>query len=271
MRVCVAGVAAMLLGAAELCGAQTTAFPADATGEPGFTEPRRTVELAAPELALVSAVLVAVGDRVARDQVLFELDARALEASLVVAAARRDARGEIDAAAARRALRAEQLARLAAARAGGHARADEVSRAEAELAIADAELAGARERARIAASEHARIAVEIERRRIRSPLDATVVELRHEVGEAVTPADSVLAVLAELDPLLVRLNLPLAQARALAPGTLVEGHCDGAPQRARIARVAPVVDAATGTLAIELELDNADGQLLSGMACHFVL
>ena len=250
-----------------ICAAGLTGTLDALATEQGFTEPRRIIELAAPELATVATVAVTAGDRVAAGQAVATLDARALEASLATADARRNARGDVDAARAMHELRSEQFARVSATHASGHARADELARARAELEIARAELASANERVRIAELEHQRIAVEIARRTITSPVDATVIEVRLEVGEAVTPANNIVAVVAVLDPLVIRLNVDLERVSGIALGQSVAGSCRGQPVAARVARIAPIADAATATVAVELEIDNAERSLLSGTAC----
>jgi multidrug efflux pump subunit AcrA (membrane-fusion protein) len=241
------------------------------TAEPGFTEPRIVIQLAAPELATVSAFYVDAGEKVTPNQAICELDTRSLRASLAAAQARRDARGQIDAARAKRALLAEQLARVSEAHGSGDARLDELKRARAELQIAEAELVSTQEQANIAALEYERIAAEITRRKIVSPLAATVLERRHEVGEAVTPQDDILAILAVLDPLVVRLNLTLDRLATIALGAKLPGNCAGNAVEALVARIAPVADAATATVAVELEIDNADNRLMSGIACTIEL
>jgi len=95
--------------------------------------------------------------------------------------------------------------------------------------------------------------------------------LRREVGEIVTPADHVLLVLADLQTLIVRLNLDYKGSDALAIGSEVGGRCAEHSVSATVARTAPVIDAATGTREVELELVNSDGRLLAGMACEFDL
>lgn len=260
--------AALRYGAALLAIVPALTF---ATPYPGFLQPQEVVELAAPELAIVSAVNVAAGDRVKAGQVLVELDTRALEASLAVAAARRDARADLAAASARHELRRNRSAQLTAAHRDGYAQADELAQATAELAVAAAELDAAHERRRIARLEYERIAVQIARHRITSPLDATVLEVRRRVGEIVTPADHVLLVLATLDKLIVRLNIAAVDGGELAPGGTLSGHCAGHTAAARVNRIAPVIDGATATREIELEIDNSSTALLSGMACEFDL
>ena len=85
----------------------------------------------------------------------------------------------------------------------------ELDEAAADLAIAKADLAEARDQRRIASLEYERSVASLNQRSVRSPIDGVVVERKLAAGEYAYDQAPILT-LAEVDPLNVEVYLPIA-------------------------------------------------------------
>lgn len=235
----------------------------------GIVEPTgKDVAVIAPESALITKVLVDVGDRVEPGQVLFELDSRRLEADLLRGEAGIvQAQSEIDrwhalpraedlppleAAVARsRAVLADAADRranieraqsaggandreLSAARFGEDAARAELARAEADLARARAggwkpDLAISQANLDRQKAEVAALRVLMDRMKVRAPRAGTILRREVEVGEfAVADSSRPSMILGDLDRLSVRAQVDEEDI------ALVRMGADGGPPRAAL-------------------------------------
>ena len=126
----------------------------------------------------------------------------------------------------------------------------------------------ARENQKIAELDLERAKTALELRTLRSPVTGVVVERAVHPGEH-TKQTPVLK-LAQLDPLRVEVIVPVAQLGRIAVGM----HAEVTPEApvngvypARVNVVDRVVDAASGTFGVRLELPNPDYRLPSGLKC----
>jgi RND family efflux transporter MFP subunit len=247
-----------------LCAAELRAAAGDS-----FTEPNRLINIAAAETGIVTQIEVHEGDHVRNGQLLATLDLEILEASLAVARARMQATGPLLAARAEHELWKTKVQKLRLLRAEGHLSVSEMERAEADLAVARARLVAAEEEQRIAALECKKIEAQIQRRRIRSPIDGVIVKVRKEQGEALMLSDPTILTLAELDQLRIRFSMTYAQASQFRVGQTVRVSLPETGQRAeaRVEVIAPVSDAKSGTVPVTLVLNNHDGRYRSGLRC----
>lgn len=102
--------------------------------------------------------------------------------------------------------------------------------------------------------------------RVEAPFDGVVVERFVKLGQTVTP-NQVLFRLADFDPLLVKIQVPEKELSRLEKGQLAYLDVEAWPGErftARVLRVSPVVDAATGTIRVTLEVAT-EGKLRPGM------
>jgi RND family efflux transporter MFP subunit len=226
--------------------------------------------VASPEFGLIESLLCQVDSRVARDQVLARLDCRHLEASLRVAEAKAQATARAQALAVEKELRAQRLTRLEELLSKGRASQEEVDRARADADIAVANWAAAREDQNVAQLECAQIREQIARRSIRCPLDGYVVHLEHEAGECLVAHEPVVATVAQLDPLRIHVYVPPRVAAVSRPRdrAAVTFPATGQTAHAKIDRISPICEPETGTIRIQLLLENPDNQYQSGLACR---
>ena len=105
-------------------------------------------------------------------------------------------------------------------------------------------------------------------RSIRSPIDGVVVERLSSPGEFV--GDAPILRLAQTDPLRIETTIPVGLYGKLSVGmtSKVQWEAPGIGSRsATVTVVDPVVDAASGTIGVRLELRNPGNQLPAGVQC----
>ena len=130
----------------------------------------------------------------------------------------------------------------------------------------------AKENTKIAELEFARATAALELRTLRSPITGVVVERTAQPGEH-TKQTPILK-LAQIDPLRVEVIVPVAQLGRLSVGmraeVMPEAPVNGV-YAARITVVDRVVDAASGTFGVRLELPNPGYKLPAGLKCKLRL
>lgn len=107
--------------------------------------------------------------------------------------------------------------------------------------------------------------------RIRAPITGVVAQREIKIGNTITANTPVFRVTA-LDPLIAYLHIPEREFRRLEPGQTAQLTVDAIPAEqfaARVQRISPVVDPATGTFKVTLEVPDPDGRLKPGMFGRF--
>ena len=139
-----------------------------------------------------------------------------------------------------------------------------VERATGAVAHAQAELSNRR----LADLELQRTAAEVGLRTIRSPINGVVVERFMSPGEF--PKQERIFKLAQIDPLRVEAYAPVSLLGKIAVGMEVqlkpEAPVSGI-HRAKVTVVDRVVDAASGTFGVRMELPNPDLRVPAGLKC----
>ncbi len=254
--------------AATIC-MTLTAASATASDIDGFTEPYRSVDVAAAEPGIIAELKVDEGQKVESGQILGQLDQRVLHASLRIAEQAMKSKGQLNSVQAELDLKSNRLRKLTILRQTDNASQEEVDRAAAEVAIANARVLTAQEALVIKKLEYARILVQIERTNIRSPIDGAITQLYREEGEFVVPTDPVVVKIVQLDPLLATFSIPSFQAETLATGELVDLTIVDAKGTAKgtVEFVSPVTDAQSGTVKVKIRLPNPGNKYRSGTKC----
>lgn len=239
----------------------------------GFTEPWRIVDVAAREAGLVATIEVREGQTVAEGDLLATLDQEALLATRELARVRQQHHAGLDLARAELELRRRRLEKLRELDRAGHARPDEVERAIADEAIAAAQLLAAEEEHELAALEYQRIAMLVRQREVRAPLGGVIVKVEHDPGEFVAVHQPRMFQLVVLGSLRVRFSLAPAAASQVRRGQTVTLSI---PERetevsGTVDYVAPVAEADSGTVRVDVRLDNAGGRLTAGLRCEWTL
>ncbi|MGV3484842.1 MAG: efflux RND transporter periplasmic adaptor subunit [Planctomycetaceae bacterium] len=262
----------LILAASLLCvvhaHSQTPAGPEDYSYD-GFMEPIEDVMVSAVEIGRIDAVLVKVGDRVQAGQELATLENSLQVISLEIAKQQTLMKGEMDAAIAEYNLhvhRTEQLRELAAM---GTARPDELSRAETDLKIAEAKVLMAKEEHQNRMLEWKRNEIQLERRRILSPISGVVARVMRRPGEYVSPGDAAIIRVIAKDSLIAVFNLPAADALHLRVGQVVPLRPRTMPRVVNgvVESISPAIDGESGTVGLRIRIDNRDEALLPGDRC----
>lgn len=238
-----------------------------------IVEPRQIVELRAPVGGLIERVLVDRGDRVSKDTVLVELDSGVERAATELAKYRAVMRGTLQSADVKLDFAKQKAARRDDLHRQRFASDQERDEAAAEKRVAEAQLLEAQEARAIAELEYRRAAEQLRLRTLRSPLDGVVMERYAHPGEVSDTGDGgrPLLKLAEIDTLQVEVLLPVEVYPAIAPGmqaTVVPDPPFGRPYPAIVKVVDRVLDAASGTFGVRLEMANPDRALPAGVKCR---
>lgn len=239
----------------------------------GFTEPFRTVEVAAVETGTIKSIEVKEGQRVSTGQVLARLDDDVHLALLAIAKEAMQARGQLKSASVEVDLRLDRLAKLETLRVEGHARQEEVDRARTDLEIAKARVLTAEELLLVKKLEYRKIYVQLERRTVRSPIDGIIKRLHKDPGEFVAPNDPYVLELVDLDKLLASFAVPSHEAVRLKEGQDISVGLDDVDQTVTgvVEFVSPVTDAESGTVRVKVRVANHEGKYRSGERCTLFL
>jgi RND family efflux transporter MFP subunit len=234
-------------------------------------EPYASVDLGTAVTGIVDKVLVKRGDRVSRGQVLVHLESSAETAAAELAKFKSLAQGGVKSAQSKVEFAQKKFERRKEMAAEKLIAAQERDDAEAELRLAEAELVSVREARDQAAIEYKQQSSLLALRSIRSPVDGVVVDQVVSSGEiAEAGGKKPLLKLAQLDPLRVRVMLPMAMFGKIRAGTPVELSPENAPNvrlKAIVRQTDKVLDAASGTHVILLDLPNRVLDIPSGVKC----
>lgn len=126
---------------------------------------------------------------------------------------------------------------------------------DTEIQLADLQLRQAQERLKM--------------RTIRSPIHGVIVERYRSSGEFAS--EEPILKIAQLDPLNVEVILPFERFGAIKTGMIGEIQPEepiGGLYQAKVVIVDQVIDAASGTFGVRLELPNPDYRLPAGLRCR---
>jgi RND family efflux transporter MFP subunit len=234
-------------------------------------EPYASVDLGTAITGMVDKVLVKRGDRVSRGQVLVHLESSAEAASAELAKFKSQAQGGVKSAQSKVEFAQKKFERRKEMAVEKLIATQERDDAEAELRLAEAELVSVKEARDQAAIEYKQQISLLALRSIRSPVDGVVVDQVVSPGEiAEAGGKKPLLKLAQLDPLRVRVMLPMAMFGKIRAGTLVELSSENAPNvklKATVRQTDKVLDAASGTHVVLLDLPNRGLDIPSGVKC----
>lgn len=231
-----------------------------------FTEPYRDIAISAAEMGTLASVHIKEGDLVTAGSVLANLDDNVLQAALEVARAGKDALGQLKSAEAELNMRKTERQKLLELREREHASQREVDRVDTDLQIAEARVIAAREDIQIKQLEFHRIEAQLEQKRVRTPIDGVVTDVLKEAGEFVSPSDSVVARVVQLDPLLVVFSVPLHLRHQVVRDQRVGlGFGDRSRDAVGVVEyVSPTADDSNTSIRVKVRLANPSGKWQAG-------
>jgi RND family efflux transporter MFP subunit len=201
-------------------------------------------------------------------QALATLRADVERQSVAVALSRAHASGEFKAAEANAELARQKLLRARDLADQKFISNQALEQARAEATVAENRLAQASEQRGILAREHDLAQAQLGLRTIRSPISGVIVERYLSAGERVE--EKAIYRVAVVNPLRVEVVLPSTFYSAVQRGMTVTVTPDfpgAAPRLARVTLVDGLIDGASNTFRVRLELPNADFSLPAGLRC----
>ena len=234
----------------------------------GMIEPHIIVDVGAPVDGLVQEVMVERSNAVTAGQLLLELDASVEKALVNKARSRANSFGEIELqkeklAFAERAH--ERINDLFAKKAISSQKMDE---AYTEMTTARQRLQKAEEEKQLAEMELKQAEAMLAQRYVKSPISGIVVDRYISRGEFVD--NQPLLRIAQIDPLRVEVIVPSHMFGRIKPGmtaTVLPELQEFGSQIATVTIVDRVIDAASNSFAVRLEMPNPEYIIPSGLKC----
>src|SRR5262245_21471726 len=233
-------------------------------------QPREVVAIASPVQGIIERVAVDRGDLVREGTILVTLESSMERAAVAVARARAEQRSGLMSAQTRLDFGIRRYDRTVDMFKKDLVPIKEMDEAETAKVLAEHGLLEAQENERIAKLELERAQAALALRTIRSPLTGVVTERTQAPGELATDKGPVLK-LARIDPLLVEVFVPVSMLGRIRTGMKADVTPEApvnTPREAAVTVVDRVVDAASGTFGVRLELPNPDNQLPGGLKCR---
>jgi len=257
--------------AAPTATAATAALPG--RGFACLIEPTQRIELRSPVEARIDSILVQRGDGVKKGQLLVQLDSGVERAALESARYRAVMEGQVRSAESRLVAAREKYQRREQLVKEKFIAVQDRDDALAEMQVAEANLTEAEDNRRLASIEQQRITELLEQRRIRSPFNGVVTERLQHPGEIAQTGESARAILrmAQTNPLRVEVILPVSMYGKVKQGA--RAPVDAEPPltgryQASVSIVDKVVDSASGTFGVRLDLPNPKGEIPAGVKCR---
>lgn len=243
----------------------TTAVHAETVEYEGLIEPYVVVDIGAPTEGVVTGITVDRSNLVKKGQILVEMESSVEKAVLEKAKVMEAFDGEISLQKTQLAFAKRAYDRFKVLDAIANHDKDQ---AATEIIRASHRLKKAREERTLAQYELMKAKAILNRCSIKSPISGVVVERYVSPGEYVDSQP--LLRVAKIDPLRVEAIIPAQMFGRILPGmtaTIVPELPQYSEQIATVTIVDKVIDAASSTFGVRLEMPNADQKMPSGMKC----
>jgi RND family efflux transporter MFP subunit len=233
-----------------------------------FIEPSVVVKVGSDTPGVVDTVLVDRGDFVSKGQVIATLNAEVEHATMELARSRAELEATIELKRANYQFALRVYKRTSDLYKDGLIPQQDMDKAQTNLSMTQRELEEALEKKKIAALEFKQAQKALERKTIISPINGIVVERYLSPGERVEQQP--IMKLAQLNPLHVEVIAPLSMIGSVKTGDKVEVTPEQPVRGSYMGRVQivdRVVDAASGTFGIRIELANPKYAVPAGIRC----
>jgi len=239
-----------------------------ATGMACVITPYDEISIGTPVEGLIQTVPVERGDWVTKGQVILTLESSFEEATVALTKAKAEAEAALKSSQVKIGFTGRKYERALELFKTNSIAQHEVDEAQTEKALAEVAYREATEQKRQAELELNRATAALQLRTIRSPINGVVVDRLLSPGELArqTPVMK----LAQLNPLRVEVFAPLSLLGKLQTGMRAEVRPEGKGQpvlQAKIVVVNKVVDSASGTFGVRLEMPNPNNAISAGLAC----
>jgi len=231
-------------------------------------QPFQEAEVGSQVIGVLDRVLVERGDFVNKGQPVAQLNSDVERAHLAAAKLRAEATADLKGAASNREFTHKKKLRTEDLYKKNFVSQQASDQAATEDQVADMKLKQAQEQQRIAQQEYALVQAQLAQRTIRSPLSGVVVERYLSEGERVE--EKPVLKVATIDPLRVEVIVPATYFSKIKTGmsAMVKPEVsDTEPRGAKVIVVDRVIDAASNSFRVRLELPNPSYQLPPGLRC----
>jgi RND family efflux transporter MFP subunit len=236
-------------------------------------EPHEVVNLSSPVEGVLEKVYVDRGAIVKKGQVVAKLESNVEHATVTLARARAEMESAIKSSEERLAFSALKLTRSEKLLEKKLISVAELDEAQTEKRLAEMALVNAIDNKRLAELELQRANVALARHTIRSPITGVVVERFLSPGEYTSgqfKTDSPILKIAQIDPLRVEVFAPLSMRGLINVGMPAKVAIEAPTNSShdvRVTIVDRVVDAASSTFRVRLELPNPHHRIPAGLKC----
>jgi RND family efflux transporter MFP subunit len=259
----------LTLLAAALCANVAAAQSAGAPrGLDCMIQPHQIVQIGSAAPGVIERILVDRGEFVKQGQPLVQLQAGVERAALAVARERAAQQGEMTVAAGSADLAQRELQRAKELHEQNFVSQTYLDKQRAEAAVAGGRTDQASERKKLSQREVELAAAQLAQRSIGAPIAGVVVERFMSPGEFVDQKP--ILRIAAIDPLRVDVLVPAAafgQLEVGMRGSVMPELLNKKEHIAVVKTVDRVIDAATNTFRVRLELPNPGGALPAGLRC----
>lgn len=235
-------------------------------------QPHLVVQVGSPAPGVIDALLVERGDLVQRGQPLVQLNAHVERAALAVARERAAQTGDSTVATNSRELAQRELLRAEELHAQDYVSKTYLDKLRAEAGMADGRSDQAKEKRSLSSREAQLAAAQLDQRTVRAPITGVVLERLMSPGEYVDQKPMLR--LAAIDPLRVDVLVPAAAFGHISPGMVgrvTPEILNRSVHAATVKTVDRVIDAASNTFRVRLELPNPGHALPAGLRCKLDL
>jgi RND family efflux transporter MFP subunit len=231
-------------------------------------KPFAEISIGTPVEGLILTVPVDRGDSVTKGQVIVTLESSLEEATVALAKSKAQAEAVLKSSQVKIGFSSRKLERAMDLFKTNSIAQHEVDEAQTEKALAEMAYQEASENKRLAELELNRATAALHLHTIRSPINGVVVDRLLSPGELArqTPVMK----LAQIHPLRVEVFAPISLLGKLKTGMRADVRPEGKGQpvyQAKIMVVNKVVDSASGTFGVRLEMPNPNNAISAGLAC----
>jgi len=231
-------------------------------------QPYQEADIGSQVVGVIDHVLVERGDYVKKGQPVAQLNSDVERAALAHAKLRAEATADLRAAASNHEFAQKKKVRTDDLYQKNFVSQQATDQASTEAQVAEMKLRQAREQQRLAQQELALAQAQLAQRTIRSPLNGVVVEKYLSEGERVE--EKAVVKVATIDPLRVEVIVPASYFSRIKQGmgANVRPEMPAAEaQSAKVVVVDKVIDAASNSFRVRLELPNPNYQTPPGLRC----
>jgi RND family efflux transporter MFP subunit len=234
--------------------------------------PSEVVELGSPVVGVIERIDVERGDSVKKGQSVAQLTTDVERASVAVAEARASNQAELQAASSTQEFAKRKQERTDSLYRDKFTSLQNQDQAQTEAALAELKLLQAREQKRLSSQELSLARAQLSQRTIKSPISGIIIERYVSQGERVE--ERPVLRIAALDPLRVEVIAPASEFNKIRAGMIANVTPELAnlgERKAKVILVDKILDAASNTFRVRLELPNPNNALPAGLRCKIAI